>query len=47
MSRVGFALKGLVVTPIESGFAAALGLTADGLVTEYGTTWRRRDWSGP
>jgi hypothetical protein len=45
MSRVGFALKGLVVTPIESGFTAALGLNADGL--EYGTTWWRRDRLGP
>jgi hypothetical protein len=31
---------------LESGFTAALGLDADGLVTHYGGVWRRRDGSG-
>jgi uncharacterized protein len=32
---------------LESGFTATLGLDADGIVTDYGTIWRRRDRWGP
>jgi hypothetical protein len=32
---------------LESGFTATLGLDADGLVIDYGDTWRRRNRPGP